>query len=113
MGSNQLCSDLFNEDTECLIPTTASEASTPCHNNSTMTSSKPIGQRLASHQQQQQQQQHCQNLGRRFSAQQNTKLLGGSLLLLPQPQLEPGVFRSLNYPAFQSLRIERVISIVH
>ena len=87
LGSNQLCaSDLFNDDTECLIP---SEGNSPNHANL----------------------HKLRNL-RRFSQITNSlpsnKILGGSLVTLPQPQLEPGVFRSLNYPAFQSLRVERV-----
>ena len=87
LGSNQLCGDLFNDDTECLIP---SEGNSPNHANL----------------------QKLRNL-RRFSqipanSSQSNKILGGSLFTLPQPQLEPGVFLSLNYPAFQSLRVERV-----
>lgn len=85
LGSNQLCTDLFNDDTECLIP---SESSSPNHPS-----------RLSRH--------FLQSGGRRMSGQFN-RVFGGSLFTLPQPQLEPGVFRSLNYPAFQSLRIERV-----
>ena len=83
LGSNQLCSDLFNDDTECLIP---SENNSPRHR----------------------QLRQIQFGGRRLSQTPSNRTLGGSLFSLPQPQLEPGVFRSLNYPAFQSLRIERV-----
>ena len=92
LGSNQLCGDLFNDDTECLIP---SEGNSPNHANL----------------------QKLRNL-RRFSqipanSSQSNKILGGSLFTLPQPQLEPGVFRSLNYPAFQSLRVERVSFVIY
>jgi len=82
LGSNQLCSDLFNDDTECLIP---SENNSPRHR----------------------QLRQIQFGSRRLSQTPSNRTLGGSLFSLPQPQLEPGVFRSLNYPAFQSLRIER------
>ena len=77
LGSNQL--DLFNDDTECLLPSGG--------NSPSRLKNPQIGIR-------------------RLSA--TNKVLGGSLFTLAQPSLEPGVFRSLNYPAFQSLRIERV-----
>ena len=83
LGSNQLCSDIFNDDTELLIP---SEGNSPNHANI----------------------QKFRNMRRYSQIAQSNKILGGSLFTLPQPQLEPGVFRSLNYPAFQSLRVERV-----
>ena len=71
--------DVFNDDTELLLPSGG---------NSPNRLKTP-------------------HLGvRRLSA--TNKTLGGSLFTLVQPSLEPGVFRSLNYPAFQSLRIERV-----
>ncbi len=89
LGSNQLCSELFNEDTECLIP---SENPSPHHPGARMPRFLP---------------HYYSNGGRRMS--QTNRTLGGSLFTLPQPQLEPGVFRSLNYPALQSLKIERVI----
>ena len=99
LGSNQLCntgSDLFNDDTEFLLPT--SENSSPNHNG------QQPRQQLFRHTTQ------CGVGGRRLSQAPScfTRTFGGSLFTLPQPQLEPGVFRSLNYPAFQSLRTERV-----
>ena len=81
LGSNQL--DFFNDDTECLLP---SGGNSP----SRLKAVSQIG-----------------GGGRRLSS---AVTFGGSLFSLPQPALEPGVFRSLNYPAFQSLRIERVRS---
>ena len=80
LGSNQL--DFFNDDTEYLLP---SGGNSP----SRLKAASQIG-------------------GRRLSSAATNKTFGGSLFSLPQPALEPGVFRSLNYPAFQSLRIERV-----
>ena len=83
LGSNQL--DFFNDDTECLIQ---SGGNSP----SRLKAVSQIGVG-----------------GRRLSSAVATnKTFGGSLFSLPQPTLEPGVFRSLNYPAFQSLRIEKV-----
>ena len=87
MGSNQL--DFFNDDTECLIQ---SGGNSP----SRLKAVSQIGVG-----------------GRRLSSAVATnKTFGGSLFSLPQPTLEPGVFRSLNYPAFQSLRIEKVSKLI-
>ena len=87
MGSNQL--DFFNDDTECLIQ---SGGNSP----SRLKAVSQIGVG-----------------GRRLSSAVATnKTFGGSLFSLPQPTLEPGVFRSLNYPAFQSLRIEKVNKLI-
>jgi len=86
LGSNQL--DFFNDDTECLIQ---SGGNSP----SRLKAVSQIGVG-----------------GRRLSSAVATnKTFGGSLFSLPQPTLEPGVFRSLNYPAFQSLRIEKCESL--
>ena len=87
LGSNQL--DFFNDDTECLIQ---SGGNSP----SRLKAVSQIGVG-----------------GRRLSSAVATnKTFGGSLFSLPQPTLEPGVFRSLNYPAFQSLRIEKVSKLI-
>lgn len=102
LGSNQLFSDLFNEDTECLL---SSENSTPCH----VGQQQPLQQQPLQQSLQQQQQQRRHNHRRRSSV--LLPKFGGSLLLLPQPQPEPGVFRCLNYPALQTITIERCESL--